>query len=112
MNVLTAEQAEDLLSLQQVTTELGVELVVIGAVAYRAFVSGTQRSTEDIDVALVSTLTTSACWKPNSSPEVGSAIPLESSDGGAPARAAWTFSQPALNRVWQDSSLGREVEWS
>jgi predicted nucleotidyltransferase len=52
MNVLTAEQAEDLLSLQQAITELGVELVVIGAVAYRASVSGTHRYTEDIDVAL------------------------------------------------------------
>jgi predicted nucleotidyltransferase len=52
MNVLTAEQAEDLLSLQQAITELGVDLVVIGAVAYRASVSGTQRYTEDIDVAL------------------------------------------------------------
>jgi hypothetical protein len=52
MNLVTPEQAEDLLSLQQAISKLGVELVVIGAIAYRAFISGSQRHTEDIDVAL------------------------------------------------------------
>ena len=33
-------------------SKLGVELVVIGAIAYRAFISARQRHTEDIDVAL------------------------------------------------------------
>lgn len=52
MNLVTPEQAEDLLSLQQAMSKLGVELVVIGAIACRAFISGSQRHTEDIDVAL------------------------------------------------------------
>lgn len=52
MNLVNREQAEDLLSLQRGISMFDAELVVIGAIALRAFIPGSSRHTEDVDVAL------------------------------------------------------------
>jgi len=49
MNLVTPEQAQDLISLRQAVR---TEFVIIGAAAYRAFIPDSHRSTEDIDIAL------------------------------------------------------------
>lgn len=52
MTLLTAQQIEDLRALQSLVTDIGSDLVVIGALAYRAFFRDDTRQTEDIDVAI------------------------------------------------------------
>ncbi len=52
MSLLSAAQAADLTSIQRVTLNLGSNLVLIGATAYRAFLPESARYTEDIDVAI------------------------------------------------------------
>ena len=49
MSAVTAEQAEDLLLLEEA---IGTEFVIVGAVAYRTAIPDSQRHTEDIDIAL------------------------------------------------------------
>ena len=52
MTLATPEQSDDLVSLCHVVSELGAELVIIGATAFRAFFPDYARYTEDIDVAV------------------------------------------------------------
>ena len=52
MSLLSPEQAADFASLQRVVVNLGSDLVVVGAMAYRAFFPESARHTEDIDVAI------------------------------------------------------------
>lgn len=52
MSLLSPEQAADFASLQRVVVNLGSDLVVVGAMAYRAFFPESVRHTEDIDVAI------------------------------------------------------------
>ncbi len=52
MNLVTPEQAKDLVSLKDVASQLGADVVIIGATAYRAFMADSQRFTEDIDVVV------------------------------------------------------------
>lgn len=52
MSLLASEQIEDLIDLQGAVNDLGSDLVVIGALAFRAFFRHDERHTEDIDVAV------------------------------------------------------------
>ena len=52
MSLLSPEQAADFASLQRVVVNLGSDLVVVGAMAYRAFFPESARHTEDIDIAI------------------------------------------------------------
>lgn len=52
MSLLSREQAADFVSLQRVVLHLDSDLVVVGAMAYRAFFPESARHTEDIDVAI------------------------------------------------------------
>jgi predicted nucleotidyltransferase len=56
MSLLSPEQAADFVSLQRVVVNLGSDLVVVGAMAYRAFFPDSTRHTEDIDVAIAADL--------------------------------------------------------
>ncbi len=52
MIVLLVEQVEAVRALRDVCHELGVDMVVIGAIVYRAWIDDETRVTEDIDVAV------------------------------------------------------------
>jgi predicted nucleotidyltransferase len=52
MSLLSREQAADFASLQRVVANLGSDLVVVGAMAYRAFFPDSTRHTEDVGVAI------------------------------------------------------------
>jgi predicted nucleotidyltransferase len=52
MIVLLAEQVEAVRVLRDVCHELGVDMVVIGAIVYRAWIDDDTRATEDVDVAV------------------------------------------------------------
>lgn len=52
MNLLSPEQSADFVSLQRLVVNLDSDLVVVGAMAYRAFFPASARHTEDIDVAI------------------------------------------------------------
>ncbi len=56
MSLLSPAQAADLSSLQRVLLPLDSDMVVVGAMAYRAFFSESARHTEDIDVAIATDL--------------------------------------------------------
>jgi len=49
MTTLLPEQADALRDIQAVCRDLNVDIVVIGAAAYRAWVQDEHRSTEDVD---------------------------------------------------------------
>lgn len=50
--MLLPEQVEALRGLERACRELGADVVVIGAIAYRAWVANDYRSTEDVDAAV------------------------------------------------------------
>lgn len=52
MTTLLPEQADALRDIQAVCRDLNVDIVVIGAAAYRAWVQDEHRSTEDVDTVV------------------------------------------------------------
>jgi predicted nucleotidyltransferase len=52
MNMLSSEQVEALRQLDRICGRLGVETVIIGAVAYRIWIQDTNRHTYDVDAAV------------------------------------------------------------
>ncbi len=52
MSVLLPEQVDALRSLERACRELEADVVVIGAIAYRAWVANDYRTTEDVDAAV------------------------------------------------------------
>lgn len=52
MNLLLPEQAEALRTLQRVGGELGIDVVVVGAIALRVWIADVHRLTEDVDVVV------------------------------------------------------------
>ena len=52
MSLLSSAQTHDLVALQKFCDSLATPIVVIGALAYQAFISGSHRYTVDVDVAM------------------------------------------------------------
>ena len=65
MNLASRGASGDIRSLQRVCDVFGIELVVIGAMAYQALIPDSDRPTEDLDVAVALDLDVFAIFKKN-----------------------------------------------
>ena len=124
---MTPDQVEDLVALKQVIAGFGSDLVIVGATAYRAFVPGILRYTEDIDVAIALDLDnldrlefalTSDGWTRDTSQEPSWRGPRKSRIDILPAgpnlrsarQLTWPRSGMAMSLVGFDHVFERAVE--
>src|SRR5437899_2440123 len=63
MSIFGPAQIEDLRDLQKICDARGVEVVVIGAMAYRLFIEDAARETRDVDLALALDLEDMAAFR-------------------------------------------------